>query len=305
MPNNPPTSDFIYSAIEKVESITGAVEYFLSTLLLTNRRWDFYVNWDKVAELTRKYKIELGILEAVLESSDEEFFKVVKKYPEVVKVFPRLMAVRDDKFSVLVNPLKTQSLEFDFNKLPKTDKEINHFVKYWKDSGLKSALKDVKNLRDYLFGVEVGSDTNARKNRGGTEWESLIEPLIREIAERNGYEVAIRQKFESLLKKLGHEAPPSELARNMDFIVYKDNKFVDIEANFFSGPGTKLEVPGAYTNRTLDKGVTLSLFLFTDGLGWKTAHHRMEEYFEKFPCVVNYQMAKDGVLEKALKKYLD
>lgn len=293
-----------YQKLEGVKTPQNVIEYFLSTLLLTNRRWSFYVNWEKVSELVNKYKVELGILEAVLDSSDEEFFKTLKKYPEVIKVFPRLMAVRDDKFSVLEDPYKQKFFDYDFTKQPKNDKELTKFVRFWKQSGLAAALKEVKNLRDYFYGVEVGSDTNARKNRGGTEWETLIEPLIKQVAKKRGYGVEVRQKFEKVMKKLGYDVPQN-LSRNMDFIVYKGNKFVDIEANYFSGSGTKLEVPGAYVNRTFKEGFTLSLFLFTDGLGWKTAKHRMEDYFETFPCVTNYQMAKEGVLETALKKYLE
>lgn len=295
----------IYNSISEDNSIDNIVEYFFSTLLLTNRTWAFYVNWQKVANLVAEFKVELSILEAVLDSTDEEFTRIIRKYPEVVRVFPRLMAIRDDKFSVLENPVSRKFVNYDFNKLPNSDKEVLSYVNYWKNSGLKLALKEVSNLKDYLYGVEVGSDTNARKNRGGVEWEVLIEPIIREIAVRNGYEVVVRQKFEKLLKKLGQNKPPQELSRNMDFIVYKGNKFIDIEANYFSGSGTKLEVPGAYVNRSFDQGFTLSLFLFTDGLGWETAPHRVREFFEKFPCVVNYQMAKEGVLEAAIKKYLD
>lgn len=294
----------IYKKLKGVSKPQDAIEYFLSTLLLTNRRWSFYVNWAKVTELVNKYKVELGILEAVLDSKDEEFFKTLKKYPEVIKIFPRLLAVRDDKFSVLEDPLKQKFFDYDFSKAPKNDKEIAKFVRFWKQSGLANSLKDIKNLRDYFFGVEVGSDTNARKNRGGTEWETLIEPLIKQIAKKNGYKVEVRQKFEKVMKKLGYNVPQN-LSRNMDFIVYKGNKFVDIEANYFSGSGTKLEVPGAYVNRDSKEGFKLSLFLFTDGFGWKTAKHRMEDFFETFPCVTNYQMAKEGVLEAALKKYLD
>lgn len=97
---------------------------------------------------------------------------------------------------------------------------------------------------------------------------------------------------------------PHDLRRNFDFLVYKGNKFVDIEANFFSGSGTKLEVPGAYVDRKFDQGFSLSVFLFSDGMGWNSAKARMEEFFTKFPCIVNYNMAKDGVLEAALIKFL-
>jgi type II restriction enzyme len=262
------------------------------------------VDWDKVLDFVGKYKIELGILEAVLQSDVKEFFETIKKYPEVIRVFPRLLAIRDDKFSIIEDPDTRRYLNFDFTKLPETDIEIYEYIDFWRKSGLANVLKEVKNLRDYYMGVEVGSDTNARKNRGGVEWEKFVEPLIMQIAYKNGYQVKIRQKFEKVLRDLSFKEPPMELRRNMDFIVYKGGKFVDIEANFFSGGGTKLEVPGAYVNRTFSQGFTLSLFLFTDGFGWMSSKSLMQDYFNKFPCIVNYKMAKEGVLEAGLKQVL-
>jgi type II restriction enzyme len=294
----------IYKRIKGINDINDVVKYFLSTLLITNRGWGFYVDWDKVLDFVEKYKIELGILEAVLQSDVKEFFETIKKYPEVIRVFPRLLAIRDDKFSIIENPDTRRYLNFDFTKLPETDIEIYEYIDFWRKSGLATVLKEVKNLRDYYMGVEVGSDTNARKNRGGVEWEKFVEPLIMQIAYKNGYQVKIRQKFEKVLRDLSFKEPPMELRRNMDFIVYKGGKFVDIEANFFSGGGTKLEVPGAYVNRTFSQGFTLSLFLFTDGFGWMSAKSLMQDYFNKFPCIVNYKMAKEGVLEAGLKQVL-
>lgn len=295
----------VYRCIDGIKTMDDVVEYFLSTLLPTNRRWSFYVDWEKTQRFVEKYKIELGILGAVVNSSKDEFRRTLLKYPEIVRVFPRLMAIRDDAFSILINPEKQEYLKFDFNELPKSNELANKYIRFWNESGLSVALKNIESIKDYYYGVEVGSDTNARKNRGGVEWESLIEPIINDVAKNNKCNVVVRKKFEKVLKELGYEAP-AELGRNMDFLVYRenDNKFIDIEANFFSGPGTKLEVPGAYVNRKFSEGFSLSLFLFTDGMGWPTAKGRVKEYFDKFPCVMNYNMAKMGVLDAAIAEYL-
>ena len=293
----------IYRSINGAKSINDVVGYFLNTLLPTNRRWNFYVDWTKVANFVEHYKIEIGILGAILKSNDREIAATIKKYPEIVRIFPRLIAVRDNQLSILEDPNKHIYLDYDFTKLPKTSGEIKKYVIFWKKSGLADALREIKNLHDYYFGLEVGSDTNARKNRGGTEWEDLIEPLIKSVAKNNGYKVEVRKKFENVMQNLGYVVP-KELERNIDFLVYKGNKFVDIEANYFSGSGTKLEVPGAYVNRNFNQKFSLSFILFTDGLGWTTAKPRIQEFFEKFPCVVNYQMARNGILENGLKNIL-
>ena len=293
----------VYQSIPSHDSVEAVSDYFLSTLLPTNRRWGFYVDWNKVGRLAEEFKVELGILGAVLKAGDAELTSTIRRYPEVVRVFPHLLAVRDSSMVILEDAERSIYTNYDFSRPPQNADEIKKCVIFWKKSGLADALQNVRNLHDYYFGVEVGSDTNARKNRGGTEWEGIIEPLIKSIAARHGYTVEVRQKFERIMDELGYHVE-RDLERNMDFLVYKGNKFVDIEANFFSGSGTKLEVPGAYVNRQAKGDYSLSFILFTDGPGWLTAKSRLHEYFTKFPCVTNYKMATQGVLETALQRLL-
>ena len=39
-------------------------------------------------------------------------------------------------------------------------------------------------------------------------------------------------------------------------------------------------------------------------MGAANERRNVKEYFEKFPCVMNYKMAKSGVLKDALARYL-
>jgi type II restriction enzyme len=293
-----------YSILPGVKSKTDALKYFFSTLLPTNRGWGFYVDWEKVHDLVNERRVELGILESILDAPEEVFKSTIQQHPEIVSLFPRLLAVGkgEESISVLLDPISREYLELDASTLQTTD-GIDKSWTFWKESGLSKSLQTVKSLRDYYLGVEVGTDTNARKNRGGNEWENLIEPLIQQVADRNGCKIVIRSNFAATLREAGFEAP-AELHRNFDFLLFKDNRFIDIEANFFSGSGTKLEVPGAYVNRTNKKGFYLSLILFTDGMGWNTAQQRVAESFVKFPCVVNYNMAALGVLERAVQQLI-
>ena len=56
------------------------------------------------------------------------------------------------------------------------------------NSGIGAILKDkkVKNLVDYATGVEVGLDSNGRKNRGGTLMEGLVEEFVSDTCQKLG-----------------------------------------------------------------------------------------------------------------------
>lgn len=53
---------------------------------------------------------------------------------------------------------------------------VNRICEYFEKTGLAEIFrkKEIKNLVDYVFGVEVGLDTNARKNRGGHNMENAV-----------------------------------------------------------------------------------------------------------------------------------
>ena len=60
----------------------------------------------------------------------------------------------------------------------------------------------MKSIVDYCFGIEVGMDTNARKNRIGQLMESIVENIIQKFSEKNDLEF-IYQATQKKLKKNG------------------------------------------------------------------------------------------------------
>ncbi|MFX4236576.1 DpnII family type II restriction endonuclease, partial [Aliarcobacter butzleri] len=123
-----------------------------------------------------KIEKELNLLNYLIgkENIEEEFLSLVEEYPKVRKILPILIAIRDDKLSSTpiitdMESLIPQNKRYIFND------EINEDIKkelllFFRETGLKDFFenKAVKNLVDYCVGVEVGFDTNARKNRTGT-----------------------------------------------------------------------------------------------------------------------------------------
>ena len=63
--------------------------------------------------------------------------------------------------------------------------------------------KNIKNLVDYVFGIEVGLDTNARKNRGGKNMENVIATILKNNS--IPFEQEIRSDKFTDLKSLGED----------------------------------------------------------------------------------------------------
>ncbi|MFN3467278.1 MAG: DpnII family type II restriction endonuclease, partial [Candidatus Brocadiales bacterium] len=74
---------------------------------------------------------------------------------------------------------------FDFSKAGYTAKEIDNIVEFTGKTGLLAMLCQMESATDYLLGVEVGLDTNARKNRSGLFLEKMVREVITELMARH------------------------------------------------------------------------------------------------------------------------
>lgn len=143
--------------------------------------------------------------------------------------------------------------------------------------------KQIKNLVDYVFGVEVGLDSNARKNRGG----HIMEGLVANILTKN--EIAFEQEvyyteFPEIVKALGADN------KRFDFVIRTPHKTYLIEANFYTGGGSKLnEVARAYSELApkINAVPGFEFVWITDGIGWVSARNKLEEAFEHVPSIYN------------------
>lgn len=91
----------------------------------------------------------------------------------------------------------------------------------------------IKNLVDYVFGIETGLDTNARKNRSGHIMENMI---ARTFDSQN---IPYRQEVYSsewlaISEVLGDDE------KRFDFVIQTPQKIFLIEVNFYSSGGSKL-----------------------------------------------------------------
>ncbi|MBF0522227.1 MAG: type II restriction endonuclease [Candidatus Omnitrophica bacterium] len=297
-----------YKEIIGCKDKDAVFEYLLNNLKPSTLVWSYFVNWEKVFENVKEIEIGLNILNYLVgkDNFDEEFKGLLKKHPEVVRIIPALV-VRDGentkKFKILVDyknkKLVYEDYNFDLNKL--TDDDINKCLTFVKETKLKELLvgKRIKNLVDYMIGVEAGLDSNGRKNRGGTIMEDIVESFIQDICKRNGLEYLKEASANKIKEKFKVNVPVDKSSRRYDFVISNKKEIFILEVNFYSGGGSKLKATaGEYRDlANVLKGKHKFIWI-TDGEGWKTTSRPLRETFEQNDYLLSLDMVEKCILER-------
>ena len=295
-----------------IHSQKSAFEDFYLTLRPSLKLWDFFVNWDKVFRNTKQFEMQLNLWNYLLgkQHFDEEFRSLLTEHPEIVNAIPSLI-VRDGGasqiFSIIENigDLSEPDSIFDFSKPARTSVEIEKALEFFKKSGLSRLFtKDgVKNLVDYVIGVEAGLDSNGRKNRSGTSMESVVEAYLENFIKDKNLRF-IPQATPKKIKELwGFNVPVDKSSRSFDFAVSDESQLVLIEVNFYGGGGSKLKATaGEYKGLfELLKNDAIKFIWITDGKGWETAKLPLQSAHEHMDYVWNLSWLSRGYLEDLFK----
>lgn len=289
-------------------SENAAFEYLLSNLKDTIRTYDFFVAWGKVMGNVSKVEIPLNIMNTLIGKDDvaSRLKEMIKEYPEVVPVIPLLIAVRGTTIKVADIG---GDIAYSFAKQKSyTDEEIDKIVFFADKCGLLKMLEDknIKNLVDYTIGVEVGLDTNARKNRSGTAMENLTEIYVKSICDKHGYRYIAQATAARIHSEFGKEVATDKANRHFDFAVDTGDKLYLMEVNYYGGGGSKLKsVAGEFSSLYgLVKNENTGFIWITDGEGWQTAKRPLREAFDITDYIMNIDMINNGVLEEILNKGL-
>lgn len=277
--------------------------YLISTLKESIKSWDYFVNWSKVIKNYHEAEIALNLLNTLIGKADvEEAAKdLLKEHPKIIGVIPALLADREKKIK-LVSDIKTFELKcFDFSKAMSAEDG----VLFMKASGFLDLVSDrtIKSIPDYFLGVEVGLDSNGRKNRSGTSMENLMEYFIKDICDRNGYEYIAQATADKIYKKWGKNITVNKSSKRVDFAINTPNKLYLIETNFYGGGGSKLkstagEYADIYHQWTKDGH---QFIWITDGLGWQKTQRPLSDTFDTTDYILNIDMVQKGLLENLLK----
>ena len=247
--------------------------------------------------------MELNILNSLIGSNDieNEFKNIIVKYPETLECIPVLLAVRSNEIFIK-DELKEYL--FKFNKIVYS---IDDYVRFMKESGLFELLQNhiINNLYDYVLGIEVGLDSNGRKNRGGHLMENLVESYIRKAGIKEYYKEMYISEIENKWNlDLSSISGNNVSTKRFDFVIKTDNQVYVIETNFYSSQGSKLnETARSYKMLAEEaKNVNgLTFIWFTDGTGWKNARKNLEEIFNELETLYNINDLENGILDKIIK----
>jgi type II restriction enzyme len=269
--------------------------------------WSYFVNWKKVFENITPIEKELNLLNVLIgkDNIEEEAYKLIKEYPQVAKAFPILIAIRENSIDVLIETKNFVYKNHSFIKPKLTDAECRELAEFVVKSGIGDILKDkkVKNLVDYATGVEVGLDSNGRKNRGGALMEKLVEEFVADTCKKLKLPYIAQASASKIKAQWGLDVQVDKSSRQLDFAINKKGKLYFIECNFYGGGGSKLKSTATEyieMNRYWNKQ-GIEFIWITDGAGWRSTLKPLREYFDKADYLLNLEMLKDEIMEKILK----
>lgn len=263
----------------------------------------YYVDFEKIYNNIDNIKVQLNILNSLIGSQniEDDFDNLVVKYPEVLKCIPLLLAVRTSEIYAI-----DENGEFNYNfKHPNLS--IQQYKEFMRKTGLFNLIAKhlINNLVDYATGVEVGLDSNGRKNRGGHLMENLVEKYIQKAGFIKGqnyfkemYISEIEQKWDIDLSAISNQ---DKAEKRFDYVIKTNGMIYGIETNFYQSSGSKLnETARSYktlaTEANSINGFTFAWF--TDGKGWISARNNLEETFDVMDMLYNIKDLENDIIVK-------
>ena len=254
---------------------------FMSQLKETNQTLDFFCDFDKIHDNVEDIKLSLCMLNSLIGAADMQSAveTIWRRDKSAFNVMDILIAVRSEGKKKVLNSLGECVV------LDSLFESVDGVMEFLNNTGLAEVFQSQKitNLVDYVFGVETGLDSNARKNRSG----HVMENVVAEIFENNGVDYRTEvysSEWAEMTKALGDDE------KRFDFVVETPQMIYLIEVNFYSGGGSKLnEVARAYSD-IAPKINAVDGFEFvwiTDGIGWNSAKNKLQEAFNIIPSIYN------------------
>ena len=267
--------------------------------------YEYYTDFNTVYKNINKIKVELNIMNSLVGSKniEKDFDNLFKKYPEIRKCLPLLIAVREKEIKVVDDGEK---LKYNFTNID----DIELLKRFMRKTGLFDLISNhlVNNLVDYATGVEVGLGSNGRKNRGG----HLMEDILQGVIEKEGFVLNKTYFKEMYLKDIENKwninlsslSNLGKVAKRFDYVVKTDNCIYAFETNFYSSSGSKLNETARSYKMIAEESKNIKGFAFvwvTDGLGWVDAKNNLEETFDVMDNLYNIKDLSNGKLKEILK----
>lgn len=277
---------------------------------------DFFVDFPKVYVNIKDYELHLNILNTLIgkENIEEEFVELIKQYPEVMRSIPILLATHEHKFKVINAPtvdmlksIKDKNFKFLEEKFICYDFEaivqpIEDYTEFLKSSGLFDLISNrkIKNLVDYAIGIEVGLDSNSRKNRSG----KIMEDVVEEFFKLAGIQYQTQMKYKDIDEKYGTNlCSIGKSTKKFDFVFRspKNNELIVMEVNCYGTQGSKPNETAKSYIELNNKIKTMNGVKFvwvTDGNGWNRSKLNLEDAYDNIEHLYTIKDLEDGILNK-------
>jgi len=256
-------------------------DLFISQLKETNQTLDFFCDFEKIGRNVDDIKLSLCMLNSLIGTSDlrKSVETIWNRDKTAFSVLPILIAVRDEGSKKVLDTLNNiVDIKTFFSS-------IDRVIEFLERTGLADLFRKrtIKDLVDYVFGIETGLDTNARKNRSGHIMENTVAQIFRENKINFRQEVYSKE-WAAITKVLGDDE------KRFDFVIETSEKTYLIEVNFYSAGGSKLNEVARSYSELAPKINSVDGFEFvwiTDGIGWKSAKNKLQEAYSIIPKVYN------------------
>ena len=254
---------------------------FMSQLQETNQTLDFFCDFDKIAANVDNIKLSLCMLNSMIGTTDlrRSVETIWNRDRSAFSVMDILIAVRSEGKKVVINSAG------DCIILDTLFTSIDGVMEYLEGTGLADLFrqKRINDLVDYVFGIETGLDSNARKNRSGHVMEGMVAKIL------SKHNIPYRQEvYSSEWPEISDVLGDDE--KRFDFVVETSDKTYLIEVNFYSGGGSKLnEVARSYSDIApkINSVPGFEFIWITDGIGWKSAKNKLQEAYNIIPSIYN------------------
>ena len=253
---------------------------FLSQLSETNATLDYFTDFKKIKSNVNKIAIKLNQLNYLIGKEDlnKAVYELYEENPKVFEVLDILIAIRKNKRAKTFNNKGEIILLDTYFETPEL------VLEFIEETGLAEVFKnkDISNLVDYVFGIEVGLDTNARKNRGGDNMSKAVSLIF----DKAGvfYKKEVNNTIFPEIISLGADV------KRFDFVIKTKRKTYLIEANYYNSGGSKLnETARSYSDVApkINQYENYEFVWITDGQGWFSAKNKLEEAFNIIPSLYN------------------
>lgn len=265
--------------------------------------YKYYVDFPKIYANVDSIKIELNILNSLIGSQniENDFDALITRYPETLKCIPILLAVRANEIYAVDDD---GGFTYNFRN---PNLSISEYKTFMCKTGLFDLLQNhiIGNLVDYVTGVETGLDSNGRKNRGGHLMEDLVESFIVKAGYVKGQNYFKELYIHEITEKWGIDlsaiSNQGKAEKRFDFVIKTDKMIYGIETNFYASGGSKLNETARSYKQIAQEVDTIDGFTFvwfTDGKGWNSARHNLEETFDVLDTVYSIADLENGILKE-------